>query len=155
MKKIISIITMIVMALLLIGSVYASEENLLETYSLDMKILNKSENFELYILLPSNYIQYAIEKTGQDIKYEGSSTLKNNTISGINIDKNNVLDQTYKEDNIEYVQIKLKETSENEYTFDIISDYQNMDMKYRIKQGSDDYIMHIDNFKVQDGICKI
>lgn len=156
MKKILVSILLIVIIVSFFGTinVYAESDKNIETYKLDLKILNNTSNIELYMLLPQNYITYAIQNGMLGISYNGSKTLKENNIPGINVNKDDVLDQTYKENDIEYVQIKLN-SNNNEYTFDIIKSYEKMDMKYRIKQGTEDNIIHIDNFQVQDSVCNI
>ena len=43
----------------------------------------------------------------------------------------------------------------NIYVFDILESYPKMDIKYRIKNIQKDYIVHIDNFKIERGKCEI
>lgn len=76
------------------------------------------------------------------LDYEGVDTLKRNRISGITVYKQNVQDEIYTESGIKYVQILLNE--EGIYKFDILENYFDMDMKFRIKNNRKDYIIHID-----------
>lgn len=154
MKKIISIITIL---LVLIGGMilnfsYAYED---DTYTLEFEVFNVTKGFDLYILLPKEYVMFAIKEDGLDIDYTGASTLKDNDIPSIDVDKDNVQDEVYEEDGEEYIQILLEENDKGKYEFDILSDYDEMNMKYRIKNVDKDYIVYIDNFKVNDGICKV
>lgn len=128
-----------------------------DTYTLKLEILDnkKAEDVDIYLLLPTEYIEYVIQKDGLDIAYEGTQTLKQNEIPDLRVNTANVKDDTYKENEIEYVQILLDKTENDVYEFDILSDYTKMDMKYRIKNLNKDYIMHIDNFKIKSGICEI
>ena len=61
----------------------------------------------------------------------------------------------YEENGIEYVQILLEKNDDDIYFFDILSDYFDLDMRYRIKNDNKDFIAHIENFKLKDGICEI
>lgn len=128
-----------------------------DTYTLKLEILDnkKAENADIYLLLPTEYIEYVIQEDDLSIGYEGPQTLKQNEIPNLNVKSSNIKDETYKEDGIEYVQILLEKTEKGTYEFDILSDYTKIDMKYRIKNLSKDYIMHIDNFKIKNGICEI
>lgn len=132
-----------------------------ETYRMELEIKNntKNEDVEIYILLPQEYIEFAIDRSptwAQDhVTYEGAKTLKYNDVEGIEVKKENVQDKTYKEGNVEYVQIKLEPNLNNKYVFDILSDYEEMNIKFRIKNDYKDYIMHIDNFKIEKDICEI
>lgn len=49
----------------------------------------------------------------------------------------------------------MLEKEQENYQFDILEDYSDLDMKYRIKNEQKDYIVHIDNFKVEKGKCEI
>ena len=49
----------------------------------------------------------------------------------------------------------LEPTNDNIYNFKILSDYNKLDMKFRVKNDEKDYIMHIDNFKTDDNECKM
>ena len=155
MKKILNIIILaIIILILFIPNVKAVD---LSTYELKLKVLENTENkeFDLYILLPKSYIVYAIDNSNLNIEYTGAETLKENNIPGIDIDKNNVEDEIYKENDNEYVQILLEPNEDNEYTFNILSSYIGKDMKFRIKNDEKDYIMHLDNFTVKDNTCQL
>ena len=154
MKKIISILGLIVFLIggMLLGASYAAYQ---ATYTLEFEASNVSEDFDLYILLPKDYIEFAIKDDALDIEYTGVDTLKNNDIPSIRVNKENVSDELYEEDGVEYVQILLEENDDGIYEFDILSNYKEMDMKYRIKNVNKDFIVHIDNFKIDDGVCKI
>ena len=52
------------------------------------------------------------------------------------------------------MQIRLEKENET-YVFDLLEDYPKMDIKYRIKNVKKDYIVHIDNFKIEKGKCEI
>ena len=155
MKKILNtIILAIIILILFIPNVKAVD---LSTYELKLKVLENTENkeFNLYILLPKSYIVYAIDNSNLNIEYTGAETLKENNIPGIDIDKNTVEDEIYKENDNEYVQILLEPNEDNEYTFNILSSYIGKDMKFRIKNDEKDYIMHLDNFTVKDNTCQL
>ena len=155
MKKILNIIILaIIILILFIPNVKAVD---LSTYELNLKVLENTENkeFDLYILLPKSYIVYAIDNSNLNIEYTGAETLKENNIPGIDIDKNTVEDEIYKENDNEYVQILLEPNEDNEYTFNILSSYIGKDMKFRIKNDEKDYIMHLDNFTVKDNTCQL
>lgn len=151
MKKIIALL-IISIIIFMFGFVYAAD-----TYELEFKTINnkKNEKFDLYILLPKEYIVFAIDKADLKLSYDGANTLKKNTIPGIIIEKENVQDEIYTENGIEYVQILLEEEDKGIYQFDILEDYPDLDMKYRIKNDEKDYIVHIDNFKIEEGKCEI
>ena len=158
MKKIVTILVIIMILFTMIFSIknsYASGKD--DRVELQLVITNNpnKENIDIYILLPKEYIEFAISSANLNLKYNGPSTLKENVIPGIDVDKLQILDDTYTEDNIEYVQIKLNANMEGIYTFNILSEYSNLDMKYRVKNSTKDYIMHIDNFKIDKGICEI
>jgi hypothetical protein len=70
------------------------------------------------------------------------------------VPKNNIQDEIYTEKGIEYIQIRLMEENEV-YSFDLLENYPQMDIKYRIKNIEKDYIVHIDNFKIEKGKCQI
>lgn len=155
MKKTSMIIFIVAFIFINIFSINTYATN--DTYTLKLEILDnkKDEDVDIYLLLPTEYIEYVIQKDGLDIAYEGSQTLKQNEIPDLRVNTANVKDDTYKENGAEYVQILLDKTENDVYEFDILSDYTKMDMKYRIKNLNKDYIMHIDNFKIKSGICEI
>lgn len=150
MKKLITIIIIGIMVFML-GCVYA-----VDTFEMEFKTLNnkKNERFDLYILLPEDYINFAINEANLNLFYEGADTIKENIIPGLMVKKENVLNETYTENGIEYVQIRLEKENER-YSFDLLENYPKMDIKYRIKNLQKDYIVHIDNFKIEKGKCEI
>ena len=153
MKKFINIVFIFIFVISMLIPIVKA--NSAYTIQLEVTKNEEKESFELYMLLPENYIVYAINKSILNIQYNGAETLKQNKIPGIEVDENNVQDETYSENGIEYVQILLKSNEDNMYTFDIIGDYPDMDMKLRVKNDEKDYIMHIDNFKVENDVCQI
>lgn len=156
MKKIVIKSIIIIMFLLFIANpVFAENTNDIQMARLKLTVTNVNENYELYILLPKNYIQYAIQHDNLDIDYDGANTLIYHSIPSIIVNIDNVVKDTYIDNRIEYVQIKLDDLGENEYLFEIIPEYTNMDMLYRIKSESRDNIMIIDNFQLEDGKCEM
>lgn len=153
MKRYIAIICICVLVILMNISVVTANS----TYTIELEVTKNTENksFTLYMLLPQDYIEYAINKAGLDIEYTGAETLKQYDIPLINIDKEKIQNETYSENGIEYVQILLEQNEDSMYIFEIIEDYPDMDMKLRVKNNEKDYIMHIDNFKVKDDVCQI
>ena len=159
-KTIISLFMIIIISLLMIifnttNAQATSSDN--EFFELQFKIINneENENVDIYLLLPKEYIEFAIEHDKLDIEYEGASTLKENNIPSIDVDRSNILDDIYEEDGTEYVQILLEKNEDNIYSFNILSDYFDLDMKYRIKNDDKDFIAHIDNFDIENGVCEI
>lgn len=150
MKKVVTIL-MISIIVFMLEAVYAAD-----TFEIEFKTLNnkKDEKFDLYILLPEDYIKFAIQEADLKLDYEGASTLKKNQIPGIVVKKENVQEETYTEKGIEYVQIRLEKENET-YLFDLLENYPKMDIKYRIKNIQKDYIVHIDNFKIENGKCEM
>lgn len=150
MKKIITIFLVCVITLTF-SYVYA-----VDTFEIQFKTINnkKNEKFDLYLLLPEDYINFAIKEANLEIGYEGVKTIKKNTIPGILVKKENIQDEIYTENGIEYVQIRLEKENEI-YGFDLLENYPKMDIKYRIKNIQKDYIVHIDNFKIEKGKCEI
>ncbi len=105
MRKLLCITMLtLIMILFIITPVFADSA---EVGRLRLKVTNADEDYELYILLPRNYIMYAINHDGLDIEYDGANTLIYNTIPSIVVNVNNVLEDTYIENKIEYIQIKL------------------------------------------------
>ena len=153
MKNIKKMITVLIFCtmIFMFGYTYAAS-----TYELEIEVTNnkKNEDIEIYILLPEEYILFAIEESYSEIYYNGSSTLKYSDVYGIKVDKQNVLDEEYIEDDVEYVQILLEEEN-GKYKFDILENYKKMNIKFRIVNEEKDYILHIDNFKIQNEKCKI
>ena len=153
MKKLVTIIFICMLIMMMCIPVVKANS----TYTIALEVTkNKEEKtFELYMLLPENYITYAINKAGMDIEYTGAETLTQNDIPLIDVDKSKVQNETYRENGIESVQILLEPDEDGMYTFEIIADYPEMDMKLRVKNDEKDYIMHIDNFEIEDNVCQI
>ena len=127
-----------------------------EKITLEFETVDDSEMFDLYILLPREYINYAIKNDGLDIEYEGVETLKNRDLPSINVNKENISNDLYEEDDEEYIQILLEENENNKYEFYILKDYGKLNIKYRIKNINKDEIVHIDNFKIDsNNVCEI
>ena len=155
MKKFLSI-CVIIICMIVIGMPITKADTT-DMYKIELTVTHNKEqkDFEIYILLPEQYIRYAINQADLNITYNGVQTLKENDIPGIAVDKTHIQDETYNENGIEYVQILLGPEEENIYTFEILSNYTYMDMKFRIKNDEKDYIMHIDNFEVRNNVCDI
>lgn len=153
MKRVITILSVfvIIIGIIIFNYSYAYEE----TYTLEFEALDVSEEFDLYLLLPKDYILFVIEEDGLNIEYTGVETLKNNDIPSIRVDKENISDELYEEDGVEYIQILIEENEDGKYEFDILSNYNKMDIKYRVKNMNKDDIVHIDNFKISNGVCKV
>lgn len=163
MKKIIkyllNIIIVIVMLTLTINAytlpTYASNKS--STYTLELQLINneKNEQNNIYILIPKEYIEFIITKNNLEIEYEGTNTLIENNIPNIYVQKENIEKDIYEEDGMEYIQILLEKDSNDIYKFDVLSDYTKMNIKYRIRSDEKDYIIHIDNFKIENNKCEI
>ena len=153
MKRMITILSVFVMIIgvILFNYSYAYEK----TYTLEFKASDVSEDFDLYLLLPKDYVLFAIEEDGLNKEYTGVETLKNNDIPSIRVDKESISDELYEEGGVEYIQILLEENEDGKYEFDILSNYNKMNMKYRVKNMNKDDIVHIDNFKISNGVCKV
>lgn len=155
MKKLIIILILIYFIIIAImQNVYAKND----TYTLEMQIINnKNEDVNLYILLPKQYILYAMEYDNYILvkNYNGPNILMEEDIPSIKVNKKNVQSEVYEEKGIEYVQILLEKNENNIYEFDILTNYKSMDIKYRIKNEDKDFIMHIDGFKVENDKCEI
>lgn len=150
MKKIILIILLLINILSI--PVLATTENV---NKLKLTVVDANEAYQIYILLPKKYIMYAIEKDGLDIEYDKANTLIYNNIPSIPVDIDNVQEETYVENNQEYVQVLLDDFGSGEYYFEIIEDYIDMDMLYRVTSQTRDSIIHIDNFELKDNTCKM
>ena len=153
MKKLVTII--FICMLIMMMCIPVVKANSTCTIALEVTKNKEEKTFELYMLLPENYITYAINKAGMDIEYIGAETLTQNDIPLIDVDKSKIQNETYRENGIEYVQILLEPDEDGMYTFEIIADYPEMDMKLRVKNDEKDYIMHINNFEIEDNICQI
>lgn len=160
-KTIISLFIIIIISLLImifnIINVQATSSSDNEFFELQFKIINNNANekVDIYLLLPKEYIIYAIEHNDLDIEYEGANTLKENNIPSIDVAGLSIEDDIYEENGIEYVQILLEKEDNDIYSFDILSDYFDLDMKYRIKSDSKDFIAHINNFNIENDVCEI
>jgi len=151
MKKIIGVLIFCITIFMFCYTYAAS------TYELELEVINnkKNEKIDIYVLLPEEYITFAIEESYSTIHYTGSETLKQNNIYGIKVDKQNVLDEEYvEEDDVEYVQILLEE-QDGKYKFDILENYKKKNIKFRLVSDQKDYIIHIDNFEIQKDKCEI
>lgn len=128
-----------------------------DTYDLELETVSnkRQEAFDLYLLLPKEYIVFAIQEDNLFISYDGPQTLKENQIPSIPVKSENVKEDIYEENGTEYIQILLEKNSKGIYEFPILANYTEMNMKYRIKNINKDYIMHIDNFKIVNGKCQI
>lgn len=152
MKKNLSVIILIIT---IISMPLLAKATTTEMSQLRLKVTESSEEYDIYILLPKKYIKYAIQYDGLDIVYDGVNTLKYNSIPSIIVDINKIEEDTYVENGIEYVQIKLDDLGEEEYLFEIISEYTDMDMLYRVKSSTRDNIMIIDKFQFKNNKCEI
>lgn len=155
MRKVLNIVLIIfIFIMVFTPNAIASD---FSTYELNLEVTSnvKNKEFNMYILLPKNYIIYAIENANIRLEYNGVETLKENDIQGISLNKNNIQDEVYTEGENEYIQILLEPNEDNEYTFDILAGYMQKDIKFRVRNDEKDYIMHIDNFEIKNNICKI
>ena len=150
-KRIVFLIFLIVIFINVFSYAYVS------TIELDFMTINNKQNedFDVYILLPKDYIMFSILNNILDVKYDGANTLKNNDIPGIEVEKENVQDELYKEDGTEYIQVLLEPDEKGIFKFDLLEDYNKLNVKYRIKNEQKDYIAHIDNFKIKNRVCEI
>ena len=154
MKRLVFVFS--ILLIIILGSIMNFSYAYEKMYTLEFEASDVSKSFDLYLLLPKEYIEYAIRKDNLDLEYKGVETLKDNDIPSINIEnKNDISDELYKENGIEYIQILLHQNEDGKYVFDILEDYPDMDMKYRIKNVDKDDIVHINNFEISDDVCKI
>ena len=153
MKKIFKIILLIILFINIsyINVIATSEE----VNRLRLTVTNADEDYQIYILLPKKYIMYAINYDGLNIEYDKANTLIYNNIPSISVDINDIQKDTYidEENRIEYVQILLDDLGGEEYYFEIIKEYTDMDMLYRIKSTSRDNLLHINNFSLENNSC--
>lgn len=152
MRKILKVI---LITMLLMHVIYLTSEATEEVNKLRLKVLESDEDYKVYILLPKKYIMYAAKKDGLDIQYDKANTLIENHIPSIQVNINNIEKDTYIDNNIEYIQILLENLGGEEYYFEIIKEYTDMDMLYRIKSANRDNIIYIDNFQLRDNICEM
>lgn len=153
MKKILKSIILMLVILLFISIPVLAES--LDTGKLKLNVTNANEEYDLYILLPKKYIMYAIKHDNLDIDYDGANTLIYNSIPSIIVNIDNVVKETYIDNGIEYVQVKLDNLGADDYLFEIIPEYTDMDMMYRIKSASRDNIMIIENFQMENNKCEM
>ena len=153
MKKIFKIILLIIL-FINISYINVSATNE-EVNKVRLNVTNADEDYQIYILLPKKYIMYAINYDGLNIEYDKANTLIYNNIPSISVDINDIQKDTYidEENRIEYVQILLDDLGGEEYYFEIIKEYTDMDMLYRIKSTSRDNLLHINNFSLEDNSC--
>lgn len=148
MKKILINITIffVIFAIVNITQVKATEEY--ETLNLTIEDINK--DYKLYILLPQEYIEYAITQSGLNIKYEGPDTLAKEDIPGIEIDRTQLQSNIYMDKGIEYVQVLLSAIEQNHYQFKVLKGYGQLDVKFRFQINGEEQstIMYLDNFTV-------
>lgn len=147
MKKILInliIVFILIATIINIPQVKASEEY--ETLDLTIEDINKG--YKLYVLLPREYIEYAIAKSGLDIEYIGAETLTKEDIPGIEIDKTQVQPNVYTEQGVEYIQVLLQATEQNHYQFKVLKSYGQLDVKFKfqINGENESVIMHLENF---------
>ena len=92
MKKLVTIIFICMLIMIMTIPVVKASS----TYTIELEVTKNEEEktFELYMLLPENYITYAINKAGMDIEYVGAETLIQNEIPSIDVDKSKVQDET-------------------------------------------------------------
>ena len=103
MKKIIlSLVLLTIMFLIASTFVMANES---DSYTLELEVLNNKMQKEvnIYILLPKEYILYAINHDNLNLTYKGPETLINNNIPSIKVEKSNIESSTYIDDEKEYV----------------------------------------------------
>ena len=74
MKKI-KFVVIFMISLVVMAINYVNASN---SYTLKVEVSNneKEEAFDIYVLLPKNYIEYCIKQDGLDIEYNGAETLK-------------------------------------------------------------------------------
>ena len=134
----------VLIAIINIPQVKATEEY--ETLDLTIEDINK--DYKLYVLLPREYIEYAIAKSGLDIEYIGAETLAKEDIPGIEIDKTQVQTNVFTEQGVEFVQVLLQATEQNHYQFKVLKSYGQLDVKFKfqINGEKESVIMHLENF---------
>ena len=151
MKKIISIIILI--TIIAIGTIVMAENE--EMTQLKLEVANADEDYKVYMLLPKKYIQYVIEHDNLDFGYDGANTLIERNIPSIIVNVDKVQKDIFKDDGIEYVQIELEDLSDNVYLFNILDDYPELDMIYRIKSKTKDDLLIIKDLKKENHKCNI
>lgn len=154
------ILVCMVVCITLQGTIYANEDENSEaqTFKIEFNVENAdNSNYKVYVLLSKEYIEEAIRKANLDIKYTGSSTLLENDIAGINVNKDNIIEDLYEDNNKEYVQIVLDKAEENKYEFNIITQYTDDDVLFGVenKEEAYNYIVSLEDFVMEDGIYKV
>ena len=154
------ILVCLILCITLQGTIYANEDEKSEgkIFKIEFNVENAgNSNYNVYVLLSKEYIEEAIRKANLNIKYTGSSTLLENDIPGINIDKDNVIEDLYEDNNKEYVKIVLDKIDENKYEFNIITKYTDDDVLFGIenKEESYNYIVSLEDFVIEDGCYKV
>lgn len=147
MKKI--WITIIALFTVMVAIINTPQVKATEEYeTLDLTIEDINKDYKLYVLLPREYIEYAIAKSGLDMEYIGAETLTQKDIPGIEIDKTQVQPNTYTDQGVEYVQVLLSPTEQNHYQFKVLKSYGKLDVKFKflINGENESVIMHLENF---------
>ena len=156
MKKTNRILVILIILILFVFNISkANQEIKYKTIDLNIKDIDKK--YDIYLLLPEEYIEFLIALSGENIKYEGTKTLKENNILGLNIVKENVQDNLYELNEKKYIKIYLNSIEQNHYQFQVRDEYYLNNIKFLISVENKDYmVMHMDNFKYNNnGICKI
>lgn len=126
-----------------------------DTYEIQLTMKNKQPSYQMYLLLPREYLEYAIAQQGLDFVYEGPDTLVKYEIPGISVNRANIEKQEYVEEQKQYVSVLLSPDDKDRFFFTVMASYPNQDIKFRYVSGEKDYIIHMDDFRVQDGVCQI
>ena len=151
--------TLIILSQILIIFIYVTNVNAVTEYNtIELTIKDIEKEYELSLLLPVDYIQYAIENSENHITYTGPETLVNNDISTLEIDKSLVKPKIFTQEDIQYVEVTLKPIAADYYQFKMLKDYNKFDIKFKIQKNGEkeSTIMYLDNFKFnQEGICKL
>ena len=85
MKRLIMVLNLICFIIMFMITNVNAKEN---TYTLEMKVINnKDEDINLYILLPKEYILYAMGQDYVAAQYNGANTLIENNIPSIKVNK--------------------------------------------------------------------
>lgn len=155
-KKILLIFILLIMLLIWMVPVLAIQVGTKgDTYEIQLTMKNKQPSYQLYLLLPRDYLEYVIAQKGLDLVYEGPDTLIEHEIPGISVSRDKVQAQEYVEDQKQYVSILLTPDDKEMFYFTVVSSYPNQDIKFRYVNGEKDFIVHLDDFRVQDGVCQI
>ena len=154
MKKALTILNVIIILIMML-TIKVKAIN--ETFDIKLKVENNKsdEQYSMYILLPKEYIEYAIMQDELDLEIEDDlgNMLFYEQIPSISIKKENIYND-YVDGDQKYAQILVEPNDDGEFIFSILEDYGKLDIKFRIMSDSKNYIIHIDNFKIEDGICE-